>query len=581
MIRRGVRRHPRLLTASCAARRRCWCWRAAPASRPAAVSRRSPIDSAGGDDRAAVAARGARRRARASSRSSTASSSRRAVRRTNYAIAREFLERRLSQRRGTPTRACWCSSSADRPPRSSSTDDLQLLGRPSRPSIDGDGRYTIADVSRSAAARVPLREGREGPVAHQRGARRHRADAEPLRRDLHPYDAVLLRPDLQLPGARPCAGSPTRPRSPTRIVNALLAGPSDWLQGGGRARRSPTARSSPVRRVIDSGRRDGRPQRRGARRESAMGKRRMTQQLTQSLGTPQLASRRRSRWAASRWPSTDGPEPDQLDAGALAIRSAYAEGRASASLASGVGPTARRDRHRDRQARAGGEPRSARNGDQIAAARRRRASRSCAAAPRRCCSTRERASSRPRWTRTDFVWTRAGSRPRAIIAFDGADGKPHPVAVCLPTVQVVSLERLARRRAAAHGRCQTACGPAADGRGNHPRRRSACPTALGRPTVRLADRQRAALDATWVDERHGCRPRRSTATQPTSTPYDARRAQAVARSRRRRRVQIVGGNGGDGMRVLDADGDRCSRPRRQLRRGRTPASTASFLATQQ
>jgi len=453
-----------------------------------------------------------------------------------YSTAREYLTDKFRNTWNPNAGALVSSSPIDS--TVVDTDELQLAVTVSA-SVDSDGRYSIADVSRTQLLQFRFEKDQKGQWRISSAPDGTVLTPNRFASLFHPYDLFFFDPSFQflVPDRRWFADST---QVATRIVKALLAGVPEWLQGGV-VSAFPAGTELTGAPTIDAARAtvDLTSQ---VSSESAAGKRRMTQQLTQSLGS--LGSLTASITVGG-FPVTitDGPEPDRFES-VLSDPVGFEKGVFGTLVNGTVRPLPGIGTAIDKLAPVGAAV--GRNGDQVAALSSTGVSivRGTAAAVR---LDGRAGLAVPSMDPEGFTWSVPTSRPGSIIAFD-ASNKPHDVAFSLEgQVSSMSLSRDGTRMLMG---VQTSSGPklllAAVIRD-----KDLVPTALGQP-IFLPIGGGPLLNAAWVSS--------STVVALTQdgdvaavTSYDLgglrKSLGSVAGG-----VWVVGGNSADGIRVLDASG---------------------------
>jgi hypothetical protein len=455
----------------------------------------------------------------------------------NYAVAREYLS---DQFRGTwnPNAGVLVSSS----PVDSTVvgvNALQLSVTVSA-AVDGDGRYTIADVARTQPLQFQFTKDSKAQWRISAAPDGTILTPNRFASIFHSYDLFFFDPSFQylVPDRRWFADSP---QVATRIVKAVLVGPPDWLQGGVVVSAFPSGTELTGAPVIDSGRAtvDLTSQ---VSSESAAAKRRMTQQLTQSLVSlsPLTATITVGGFPVA---VTAGPEPDHLES-VLTDPVGFEKGIFGTLVGGAVRPLPGIGAGIDKLAPVGAAV--GRNGDQVATLSAAGVSIvRGTAAPVLLDSRRGLAT--PSMDPEGFVWSVPTGRPGSIIAFDAAN-KLHSVAFSFDgQVASMSVSRDGTRLLMA---VQTSSGPKLLVAGIV-RDKDLVPTALGQP-IFLAINGAQLLGASWVSS--------GTVVALTQdgnsaavTTYDLgglkQSLGSVVAG-----VAVVGGNGSDGIRVLDSSG---------------------------
>jgi len=406
-------------------------------------------------------------------------------------------------------------------------------------SIDADGHYSIADVSHTQQLRFGFQKDSKGEWRISSAPDGTILPPSRFGTIFQPYDLYFFDPTFQylVPDRRWYARFT---QVSTRIVRALLAGPPDWLQGVV-VTAFPGGTDLTGAPVIDSSRAtvDLTSQ---VSSESGTGKRRMTQQLAQSLsslGSPTVSI------TVGGFPVTvtDGPEPAVFES-VLSDPVGFEKGvfgtlvGGSVRALPGIGTAI------DKLAPTGAAV--GRNGDQAATLS------AAGVSIVRGTEAAVRLDSRnglavPSMDPEGFVWSVPTNRPGAIIAFDSAN-KPHPVAFSLDgQVATMSVSRDGTRVLMA---VQTSSGPKLLIAGII-RDKDLVPIALGQPTF-LAIGDAPLLSAAWVSSETVVALTKSGGSADV-TSFDLGGLRQSLGSVPGG-VMIVGGNGASGIRVLDASG---------------------------
>ncbi|MES1212832.1 MAG: LpqB family beta-propeller domain-containing protein, partial [Leifsonia sp.] len=363
----------------------------------------------------------------------------------NYQIARDYLSDEF-RTKWNPNAGVLISSSSI-VPSVVDADELQLSVSVSA-SIDADGHYSIADVSHTQQLKFQFQKDSKGEWRISAAPDGTVLPPSRLATIFHPYDLYFFDPTFQylVPDRRWYADFT---QVPTRIARALLAGPPDWLQGVV-VSAFPVGTELTGAPVIDSARAtvDLTSQ---VSSESGAGKRRMTQQLTQSfssLGSPTVSI------TVGGFPVTvtDGPEPATFES-VLSDPVGFNKGVFGTLVSGTVRPLPGIGTAIDKLAPTGAAV--GRNGDQVATLG------ASGVSIVRGSDAAVRLDSRsglavPSMDPEGFVWSVPVNRPGAIVAFDPSN-KPHPVAFSLDgQVATMSVSRDGTRMLMA---VQTSSGP--------------------------------------------------------------------------------------------------------------------------
>jgi len=454
----------------------------------------------------------------------------------NYQVARDFLTDDFRAKWNPNAGALISSSSIDSVVVA--PDVLQIAVTVSA-TVDADAHYSIADVSRTQPLQFHFAKDSKG---------QWRISSAPDGTILTPnrfatvfqsYDVYFFDPSFQylVPDRRWFANSS---QVATRIVRALLDGPPDWLKGAV-ATAFPNGTELTGVPLIEQGRAtvDLTSQ---VSSESAAGKRRMTQQLTQSLstlGSPAVSI------TVGGFPVTvtDGPDPDHLET-VLSDPVGFERGVFGTLVNGTVRPLPGIGTAIDKLGPTGAAV--GRNGDQAAVLSAAGVSvvRGTAAA---VLLDARPGLAVPSLDPEGFVWSVPSNKPGAIIAYDGAN-KPHDVAFSLDgQVSSMSLSRDGTRMLMA---VQTSSGPKLLLAGVI-RNRDLVPTSLG-PPIFLPIGGASLVSASWVSSSTVVALTQDGGTA-VATTYDLGGLRKSLGS-----IQggaaVVGGNSSEGIRVLDSSG---------------------------
>jgi hypothetical protein len=330
---------------------------------------------------------------------------------------------------------------------------------------------------------------------------------------------------------------------PTLIVKGLLAGPSDWLQGGVLLSAFPNGTElTPGSPTIESGRAtvDLSSQVSG---ESVTSQRRMVQQLTQSLTA--LDTVRSAEISVGGFPVTvtDGPAPD-VNQGVLQDPVGFEKGVFGSLIDGTVRPLSGAGATVAKLDPIGAA--IARNGTDVSVLSAAGVSvvRGTAAA---VTVDKRPGLAVPSSDPEGFVWSVPRGQPGAILAYDTA-GKPHPVAFSYDgTVISMDVSRDGTRVLMA---LSTSAGPKLLIAGVI-RDKDLIPTSLG-PPIYPAIGSGALLDASWVDNNSVVVLSQLGSTTAVDS-YDIGGGKQSLGSVDNG-VAVVGGNATAGIRVLDSAG---------------------------
>jgi hypothetical protein len=454
----------------------------------------------------------------------------------NYQIARDYLSDDFRNKWNPNAGVLISSSSFD--PTVVDSDDLQLSVSVSA-SIDADGHYAIADVSHTQQLRFTFQKDSKGEWRISDAPDGTILPPSRFGTIFKPYDLYFFDPTFQylVPDRRWYADFT---QVPTRIVRALLAGPPDWLQGvvvsafpgGTELTGAPVIDSSRATVDLTS----------QVSSESGTGKRRMTQQLTQSLitlGAPTVSI------TVGGFPVavTDGPEPAVFES-VLSDPVGFHKGVFGTLVGGAVRPLPGIGTAINKLTLAGAAV--GRNGDQVATLSNSGVSIVRGEAAAVHLDSRNGLTV-PSMDPEGFVWSVPTTRPGAIVAFDTAN-RPHPVAFSLDgRVATMSVSRDGTRLLMA---VQTSSGPKLLIAGII-RDKDMVPTALG-PPVFLPIGSDPLLSAAWVGSGTVVALTQSGSSADV-TSFDLGGLRQSLGSVPRG-VMIVGGNGSSGIRVLAASG---------------------------
>lgn len=355
----------------------------------------------------------------------------------------------------------------------------------------------------------------------------------------HFYDLYFFDPTFQylVPDRRWFADST---QVPSRIVKELLAGPPEWLKGavisafpsGTELTGAPEIDSSRATVDLTS----------GVSAESAAGRRRMTQQLTQSLSIVAPAS---ASITVGGFPLTvtDGPEPDHLET-VLQDPIGFQKGQFGTLVGQAVRPLPGIGPAIDRLAMLGAAVGHDR--DQVAALT------AAGVSIVRGNSAAVVLDSRPGLAVPSldpegFVWSVPVDHPGAIIAYD-VGGKAHPVTFGFDG-QVISMA-VSRDGTRLLMAVRTSSGPKLFVAGII-RDKDSVPTSLGPPNY-LPTGSSPILGASWAGSGSVVallQDGDSTAVDTYDLGGEAQRLGSLDAG-----IAVVGGNGSAGIRVLDSSG---------------------------
>jgi hypothetical protein len=457
----------------------------------------------------------------------------------NYQVAREYLTDDFSAKWNPNAGVLVSSTTIVSAPIASNT--LQI-GITVTAEIDASGRYTSYAAPQSKPLRFSFAKNTAGEWRIASAPDGTVLTPNRFASIFHSYPLYFFDASYQylVPDQRWFADT----RSiPTLIVKGLLTGPSDWLSGGVLLSAFPNGTElTPGSPIIESGRAtvDLSSQVSG---ESATSQRRMVQQLTQSLTA--LATVRSAAISVGGFPIrvADGPAPETKPSGLpdpvgfeKGVFGALVNGTVRALPAVGAAV--------DKLAPVGAVV--GRNGSVVAVLSAQGVSivRGSAAA---VLLDRRAGLVVPSSDPEGFVWSVPANHPGEILAFD-TQAKAHPVAFSYDgTVVSMDVSRDGTRVLIA---LATAAGPKLLVAGII-RDKDLVPTGLG-PPVYPAIGSGALLDASWIDSGSVVAlAQNGTATVITS--YDlGGRTQSLGTVDKA--VGVVGGNGSEGIRVIDSSG---------------------------
>ena len=480
----------------------------------------------------------------------------------NYQVAREYLT--ADFRTSWNPNAGVLVSSSPITPTGVSTNVLQISVATSA-TIDADGRYTTTADAQTKVLQYHFQKDSKGEWRISSAPDGTVLTPNRFAAIFHAYDLFFFDPSFNylVPDRRWFADST---QVATRIVKGLLAGPSPWLSGGVVVSAFPSGTELTGPPVIDSARAtvDLSSQ---VSSQSATAKRRMTQQLTQSLSGLGTAS---ASITVGGFPVnvTDGPEPDR-NLSVLQDPVGFEKGVFGALTPGAVHPLPGIGTSLDKLAPVGAAV--GRDGNEVAVLGSAGVSVLRGNAAAAALDARQGLAV-PSLDPEGFVWSVPTGQPDAIIAYDTA-GKQHPLALGVAgSVVSMAVSRDGTRLLMA---LQTSSGPQLLVAGII-RDKDLAPTSLGQPYY-VTVGSGALLGASWVDSGTVVALSQNGDTDSVTT-YDLggeKQALGTVDSA----VQVVGGNGTAGIRVLDSSGSVFS-PSGTVGWQDT-GSNASFLASQQ
>ena len=455
----------------------------------------------------------------------------------NYQVAREYLTDDF-RTRWNPNAGVLVSSSPITPVEVSN--DVLQISVESSATVDADGRYTTSVGTRGTLLQYHFRKDSKGQW--RISAAPDGTILTPNRFDaiFHGYDLFFFDPgfDYLVPDRRWYADAT---QVATRIVKGLLVGPSPWLAGGVVVSAFPSGTELAGAPVIDSGRAtvDLSSQ---VSSESATAKRRMTQQLAQSLSGLGTAS---ASITVGGFPVavTDGPEPDR-NLSVLQDPVGFEKGVLGTLVGGAVHPLPGIGTAIDKLGPVGAA--LGRDGSQLAVLGSAGVSIVRGSAPAALLDSRAGLVV-PSLDPEGFVWSVPARHPEAIVAWD-AGGKPHPLSLgAAGTVVSMAVSRDGTRLLVA---LQSSSGPQLLVAGII-RDKDLVPTSLGQPYY-VPVGQGAIIGASWVDSGTVVVLSQDGGTDSV-TSYELGGEQKELGTVDGA-VEVVGGNGTDGIRVLDSSG---------------------------
>ena len=480
----------------------------------------------------------------------------------NYQVAREYLSADF-RTTWNPNAGVLVSSSAITP-AGVSPNVLQISVETSA-TIDADGRYTTTANAQTKLLQYHFQKDSKGQWRISAAPDGTVLTPNRFAAIFHAYDLFFFDPSFNylVPDRRWFADST---QVPTRIVKGLLAGPSPWLTGGVVVSAFPSGTELTGAPVIDSARAtvDLSSQ---VSSQSATAKRRMTQQLTQSLSGLGTAS---ASITVGGFPVnvTDGAEPDR-NLSVLQNPVGFEKGVFGALTAGAVHPLPGIGTSLDKLAPVGAAV--GRDGNEVAVLGPAGVSIVRGSSPAALLDGRSDLAV-PSLDPEGFVWSVPTGRPDAIIAYDTA-GKQHPLSLGVAgSVVSMAVSRDGTRLLMA---LQTASGPQLLVAGII-RDKDLAPSSLGQPYY-VPVGGGALLGASWVDSGSVVVLSQNGDTVAVTT-YDLG-GENQALGSVDSAVQVVGGNGTAGIRVLDSSGTVFS-PSGTVG-WQDSGANASFLASQQ
>jgi hypothetical protein len=453
-------------------------------------------------------------------------------------VARDFLTDDFSSTWNPNAGALISSSPVVSSP--AGTDALQILVSVSA-ELDAAGRYTTNATPQTTPLQFQFKKDKAGQWRISSAPDGTLLTPNRFSSIFQSYDLYFFDPSFQylVPDRRWFADSGSITRL---IVKGLLAGPSDWLSGGVLLSAFPPGTTLTSTPTVSNGRItvDLSSQ---VSAESAVAQRRMAQQLTQSFST--LATVGAVSITVGGFPLAigDGPVPDHLET-VLTDPVGFDKGAFGTLIDGAVRPLPGVGAAIDKLSPAGAAV--GRNGSDVAVLNASGVSIVRSGAAAQLLDKRPNLAV-PSMDPEGFVWTVPTDQPGAIIAYD-TQGKPHPVAFTYDgTVVSLDVSRDGTRVLIA---LATSSGPKLVVAGIV-RDKDLTPTSLG-PPVYPAIGSGDLIDASWVDAGSVVvLSRDGSSTAVDSYPLGGPKQSL---SSLQNGAEIVGGNGQDGIRVLDSSG---------------------------
>ncbi|MEO7720567.1 MAG: LpqB family beta-propeller domain-containing protein [Pseudolysinimonas sp.] len=454
----------------------------------------------------------------------------------NYSVAREFLTDGF-RNKWNPNAGALISSSPILP-ATVGDNELQIAVSVSA-EVDATGQYTTYVDAPSKPLQFHFQKDSKGEWRISSAPDGTVLTPNRFASFFHSYDLYFFDPTFQylVPDRRWFADGTQRP---SRIVKGLLAGPPDWLKGvvfsafpsGTELTGAPQIESSRATVDLTS----------DVSSESAAGRRRMTQQLTQSLLPVAPAS---ASITVGGFPLTvsDGPEPEHLET-VLPDPIGFQKGQFGTLVGSSVRPLPGIGPAIDKLALVGAAVGHDR--DQVAALTSGGVSivRGTSAS---VLLDNRKGLAVPSLDPEGFVWSVPVDKPGAIIAYD-VGSKPHPVAFSFDG-QVISMA-VSRDGTRLLMAARTSSGPKLFVAGII-RDKDLVPTSLGPPNY-LAIGGNPILGASWASSGSVVALTKESDGTVVDT-YDLG-GQKQRLGSLNAGVAVVGGNGPFGIRVLDSSG---------------------------
>ncbi len=454
----------------------------------------------------------------------------------NYSVAREFLTDGF-RNKWNPNAGALISSSPILP--ASIGDNALQISVSVSAEVDATGQYTDYVDAPSKPLQFHFQKDSKGQWRISSAPDGTVLTPNRFASFFHSYDLYFFDPTFQylVPDRRWFADGT---QVPSRIVKTLLAGPPDWLKGAV-VSAFPSGTELTGAPVIESGRATV-DLTSDVSSESTAGRRRMTQQLTQSLSTVASAS---ASITVGGFPLavSDGPEPDNLET-VLPDPIGFQKGQFGTLVGGSVRPLPGIGPAIDKLNMLGAAV--SHDDDQVAALTAGGVSIVRGTSAAVVLDSRQGLAV-PSLDPEGFVWSVPVNRPGAIIAYD-IQGKPHPVAFSFDG-QVISMA-VSRDGTRLLMAARTSSGPKLFVAGII-RDKDLVPTSLGPPEY-LAIGSNPILGASWASSGSVV-----TLTQDSDSTvvdtYDLG-GQKQRLGSLDAGVAVVGGNGNSGIRVLDSSG---------------------------
>ena len=454
----------------------------------------------------------------------------------NYSVAREFLTDGF-RNKWNPNAGTLISSSPIQP--ADIGDNVLQIAVSVSAEVDATGQYTSYVDAPSKPLQFHFQKDAKGQWRISSAPDGTVLTPNRFASFFHSYDLYFFDPTFQylVPDRRWFADG----TQASRIVKGLLAGPPEWLKGAV-VTAFPSGTTLTGAPAIDSNRRATVDLTSEVSAESAAGRRRMTQQLTQSLSTVAPAG---ASITVGGFPLTvsDGPEPDHLET-VLPDPIGFQKGQFGTLVGGSVRPLPGIGPAIDKLAMLGAAV--GHNRDQVAALTPGGVSIVRGGSAAVVLDSRPGLAV-PSLDPEDFVWSVPTDKPGSIIAYD-IEGKPHPVAFSFDG-QVISMA-VSRDGTRLLMAARTSSGPKLFVAGII-RDKDLVPTSLGPPNY-LATGGNPILGASWASSGSVVAlTRDSDATVVDSYDLGGQKQRLGSLNDG---VAVVGGNGPSGIRVLDSSG---------------------------